>query len=192
MDLYSESVEKGIYTNSEFEYAMYDTVNAMSDANDVFEGVSKLYSENSRELNHLIYMQEKLAESTRKNAKTPLDSVDIESKSLFGEKTGDGLLIVESQFSAVEAMAIDHKTMMEGINDAITANDKLNSDQRILTAEMEAQRKIEIYNGIGDAIGIIGNQLFTNAQINRDNELGDFKAKKEQELQQEGISAQRK
>ena len=58
--------------------------------------------------------------------------------------------------------------------------------------KIQSQKRAEIRNASFEAVSMIGNQLFTNAQINRDNDLKAFTDAKQIELEAAGDNAQKR
>lgn len=65
-----------------------------------------------------------------------------------------------------------------------------NEAEKTRIAKEEAEKRKVITETSTQAIGLIGNQLFTNAQINSENELTNFRRQKEVELELAGENAQ--
>ena len=140
-------------------------------------------------------MADGINEST-KDAEKSIDSV-IKKMSMFSDASQREFI---SDFSELifgkpedlksaadrnaEIVGASLKTMVDDEKAAQTA---ITENQKI-----QSQKRAEIRNASFEAVSMIGNQLFTNAQINRDNDLNAFIEGKQVELDAAGDNAQKR
>ena len=126
------------------------------------------------------------------------------SKDTFAEDSVDAFIDSRNEITkaaekaAGEIEAIEkrknNKLLQEHVdyNLALANEDKKAHDKKIELDQDTREKRFAIAQTGAQAISMIGNQLFTNAQINRDNDLNAFIEGKQVELEAAGDNAQKR